>query len=1125
MPLLSKIADSRVANAWTLVVRRALAHWRLLSSVIVGVLMASAIMAGTVVYFEALRELALKNSLDRLTPSEADILIKAERGPTNTEEYFKVGNAVVREATRASWLLQDTARGGKSSTFFLARPGREGSAGNDNARSYFAFQPDLSDYVTLRPDGRMPDERPEIPPPGTPLRIEAVIPIEAADLFNLSEGDHLSAVPYWDEHVPYADVTVTGIFERNNPDDAIWHMHDTAFAASTATNFRAVPFYLSEQTYMERLGATFTRMDSTYVWLLDVDPGRLNASNADLAFFSLVLIDRRLSPVLFSFRQTTELDDAINEYDRRLFFSKVPMLIVLLLIAAVILYYVVTLSSLLVEQQRSEVALLRSRGATSAQILGVFVLEAVTIALIATAAGPILAAFVIGLLGFTPAFSDLSGGQWMSVAISPSAYGMSALGGLLSFAALMVPAVQASRIGVVGHRHAVTRPSDAPFYQRYYLDVLLLVIGILLFREMREQGSAITRDVFGAVAVDRLLLAVPALILVASGMVLLRLFPLVMNIGSRLLSPILPAGVVLGMWQMARNPTHYARLSLLLILMAGLGIFAASFGGTLDRSFVDRAYYSSGADIRLEGLLLNRRGASRPVVDGYMRLPGVESASPVYRGTGSDLSRLLGDFYTMLAVDADVFAEIGYFRDDFAGESADDMLEIITRFDRPQGLPLHDDARQLMVKVRAQRPYDSIVMTARISDANGRYFSHCLGRLDATGWIDVTADLARARSCSGGISRTSPVPPLKLASVTVHEQDGQKQLVPGSVSISDIRVRLASGDIVSLEPFDGVTDWSVLRVAPESKTDSLQSTASGPSGDRGVAVFVWTDGSALVSRGIHPGTPIESVPVLASESFLDITEHRVGEVFEVSVAGHRIKVRIVDTFDYFPTLDTLSLRQGYLVADIASLASVANLESTTSDLRPNEMWLSFSGGDGQKAQLLQQVEQDLPFSTAVVHDRQDALAQSQVDPLVRAGWRALLFVAFAAVLVLSIVGFLLHTYVSFRSRAVQFALLRTIGFSMRQLVLLVWLEQAMVIILGLALGTWMGGRLGAIIMPFLGNDDGGGQVLPPFVLEVSWPTLLLTYAAMGSVFAAIIVGVIWFIRRISLQRVLRMGEV
>ena len=850
----------------------------------------------------------------------------------------------------------------------------------------------------------------------------------------------------------------------------------------------------------------------------------VNASNAGQTIATIRFIERRLSPVLFSFRQITLLDDAIDEYDRRLFFSKVPMFIVLVLIAAVILYYVVTLSSLLVDQQSSEIGLLRSRGATSAQVLGVFVLEAGTIALTATIVGPLLAALVISILGYTPAFSDLSGGDRMSVSISKGAYGMSALGGVLSFAALMIPAVQASRIGVVGHRQNVARPSRAPFYQRYYLDVLLLIIGILLFREMREQGSAITRDVFGVAAVDRLLLAVPALILVASGMVLLRLFPLIMNIGSRLLSPVLPAGVVLGMWQMARNPTHYARLSLLLILMAGLGIFAASFGGTLDRSFVDRAKYSSGADVRLEGLVLNSQGSSRPILEGYLRLPGVESASRVYRGTGSDLSRLLGDFYTMLAIDADGFDEIGYFRGDFTDEPIDDLLESIQDFEGPQGIPLPDDARVLLVNVRADRPHDTIALTARISDANGRYFSHCLGRLNFSGWTETEADLRRPRNCFGGGSRIRPVPPLALASLTVHEQNGQKRLAPGSVSIADVRVETVGGGTALVEPFDNVSGWSVLGVAPQSKTDVLRVSSSGPNGDTGAAIFAWTDGSAVVSRGLHPGIPVAPVPVLASESFLDITEHKVSEVFQVSVAGHRVNVRVVDTFDYFPTLNTASRRQGFLVGDVSSLASVANLETTTTDFRPNEMWLSLSGNEGERARLLQQIGQDIPFSTAVVNDRREALAQSQVDPLVRAGWRALLFVAFAAVLVLSIVGFLLHAYVSFRARAVQFALLRTIGLSMRQLVILVWLEQAFVIILGLALGTWMGGRLGAIIMPFLGNDDSGAQVLPPFVLEVNWPTLLGTYAAMGSVFAVIIVGVIWFIRRISLQRVLRLGE-
>jgi len=106
----------------------------------------------------------------------------------------------------------------------------------------------------------------------------------------------------------------------------------------------------------------------------------------------------------------------------------------------------------------------------------------------------------------------------------------------------------------------------------------------------------------------------------------------------------------------------------------------------------------------------------------------------------------------------------------------------------------------------------------------------------------------------------------------------------------------------------------------------------------------------------------------------------------------------------------------------------------------------------------------------------------------------------------------------------QFALMRTMGFATRQLVALMWLEQALVIAVGMALGTWMGGRLGSTIMPFLGHDDQGSQVIPPFVIEVSWANLLVTYAAMSVIFTVIILGVILFIQRMSLSRVLRIGD-
>ena len=85
------------------------------------------------------------------------------------------------------------------------------------------------------------------------------------------------------------------------------------------------------------------------------------------------------------------------------------------------------------------------------------------------------------------------------------------------------------------------------------------------------------------------------------------------------------------------------------------------------------------------------------------------------------------------------------------------------------------------------------------------------------------------------------------------------------------------------------------------------------------------------------------------------------------------------------------------------------------------------------------------------------------------------------------------------------------------------MEQALVIAVGMALGTWMGGGLGATIMPLLGHDDKGAQVLPPFAIDVGWGNLLVTYFAMALIFTAIILGVIWFIRRMSLSNVLRLG--
>ena len=1103
-----------------MVARRSLANWRLLSSVVIGVVLASMIMAGTVIYFDSLRDLALESALSMYDPVDLDIITKTTKGPTGPQESAAVRQVMEGEfSRRLDWLIEGAVRGVRSGTFFMTPPGQEETAGNDNARSYFVFIDNVADYVELLPGGAMPADLIDVSPTGDPIEVEAVIPEEVARELGLSVGDRLSAIPHWVDETPYASVVISGLYRKTDPDHPIWRLNDEIFHTFSARSFVAVPCLVSEDTLLQGIGGAFTDMDSSYGWLLLIDHERLRAANASGARLSIAQMQIALSTTFLNYRQLTELDEALTVYDQRLLFTRLQMFVVLILIAVVVLYYVVTLSSLVAEQRKSEISLLQGRGATERQVLTVFVLEGATIATLAIVAAPFLAALAISLLGYTPAFSDLSGGSLLPVNLTRSAFIMSAIGGLLSFCALMIPAFEASRSPMSQDRQESARPSRLSFFQRYYLDVMLLALSIVLFRQLTEQGSLAATNLLGEVAVNQLLLAVPAITLVAAAMVLLRIFPVVMSLASRLLAPRLAPGLVLGLWQMARNPTHYARLALLIILMAGLGIFAASFGGTLKRSFTERVLYAAGSDIRLTNVSINTRGPTRPLTSQYEDMSEVLGAAPVLRATGSHLGTRGGDTtFEVLAVDTERFEEVAWYREDFSEDPLPDVMDRLNGHDIPLGIPLPDNARTIQVLVKADRAAPTVAIGARLRDANGRYFMYFMGFLESSNWRLMSAELFEGGSPR---FRLFPTRPFTLVSIGVTETDLERSLSPGSILIDTVRARQATGEIEVLEDFRNIEGWNALRVSRTANQDRIRASEVSARGD-GSMMFAWSSGRPFVMRGIFPGLEPGPVPVAVSSSFLRRFGHAIGDELLVAISSRRLNVRIAESVDFFPTLDSFNDR--FMIADLETVRAHANLGMARGEIVPNEMWLHTDVSGEQREEFLEDLRSGRPFQIAQAIDTVANLAVAQIDPLVLAGWRALLLIAFGAILVLSSLGFLVHAYISFRNRELQFALMRTMGFSTRQLVSLMWLEQALVIAVGMALGTLMGGRLGATIMPFLGHDDRGAQVLPPFVIEVGWQNLLVTYVAMGLIFTVIILGVIWFIQRMSLSRALRLGD-
>src|SRR5262249_46543379 len=154
----------------------------------------------------------------------------------------------------------------------------------------------------------------------------------------------------------------------------------------------------------------------------------------------------------------------------------------------------------------------------------------------------------------------------------------------------------------------------------------------------------------------------------------------------------------------------------------------------------------------------------------------------------------------------------------------------------------------------------------------------------------------------------------------------------------------------------------------------------------------------------------------------------------------------------------------------------------------------------------------------------DLRTAQQKDPLVAAGWQGILFISFAAILLLSAIGFLIYSYLTAQKRTLEFAVLRTMGFSRRQIATVVGFEQAFVIGLGMIAGPALGLRLGSLMIRYMGVTETGNQVLPPMPLHVDWLTILTAWLVLAGVFALTTGVVIALYARLALHRVLRIGE-
>lgn len=1126
-----------------LAVRRMLGNWRLLSSVVVGTLVAAAILSATAIYADAIRDLGLQHALRQQSPAALDVSILTSNVNVSATAYPRSTSrqdAAVTNALHGS--IGGVARIATSATFYPSTNGQKPDQRNEaRPRANLIVRSALQDEVTVV-QGTLPPTHGR----GASGPIPVAIGEETAKSQNLRIGSTIDLYPFWDEKAEPVHVQIVGTIRANDPAGRGWGTNGGGLDGTTrgwATYFLFIPADTLFGAVIERLPTLAADYENRYL----VRPDALNARIAIPVANGLAALPMALAATETRPSVTSALEPVLRSFDQKLFFTRIPLLVLLLQIGGIVAYYLVMVSTMLIERQAAEIATLRSRGATTGQLLAQYGVEGAILAALAALAGPPIAAIVVSSLGPTPAFRALSGGGPLAVHVGSGAYVLASVGALIAFASLMFPAWRATRVTVLEFKRSAARPRPTPVLLRYYVDVLAVAIVALAFWRLSRENSLVSPSLFGAAKVDPFLLATPAVFMVTVGVVFLRLFPLVMRGIGWIVGKTKSVAVLIGVRSLVRNPTHYARLILLLMFATGVGMFGATFSATLDRSYEDRAGYAVGADVRASGIPMPGFAGDAEFLARIERVPA-DARTALTRLDGSVTKDKRVANVEVLGIDPKTFERVAYFRGDFAD---DDLRSMLTTLDQNgatlgRGPLLPADARQLGMWVRMTDIRGRVVLGVSLRDSAGRVSNRQLGEArpgDAatSEWTFFSADLQQPRSMSGGLIRDAQAStgPFEVRGVFVQpigsiaNQRGVVQFGPALATASapppPASAALGSNgldmttaawrDAVLVQDFTQPGFEVIQGTRPVQLPDLARATTEAPPpGFASAMRYEWQD------AGISPGirglrSVVDAAP---ARVYLDATsakqlEVRPGDTVTLGAGGRSVTAAVAGVVDYFPTYKPGG-NSGLVVLNGSRLSTAVNGAIPDSALGPNEVWLATrqSGATRDALKTL------APLS---VETRDAVRAVQQDDPLIAAGWAGILAIAFGAVLLLSAIGFIVYSYLTAQQRALEFAILRTLGFSRPQIFSVVLFEHLFVIVAGMGLGTAVGLRVGRLMLAFLGVDERGGQVVPPFIQRISWTEVFVVWGILGTVFVATIAAVVALYFRLAVSRALRIGDV
>lgn len=1144
----------RLPISWTLkfAVLRLMAQWRSLLTVIIGVLLAGAIGSNIPLYTSAVSQIGMIERLEQQPDETIHITTRITHRGTESSTLATFWNTaesdvrlrvetILRDSAFPNWVNQVVSTAETAAFDYT-----------DTARLRLATASNWRDQVVLTA-GEFPGDA------TNDAHLEAVMSAVAANELGIAPDDMLTLTEAGSG--ASIRVRISGLVQAGNANSPYWiapsPLRIDRDLASLETNL------LTDRTTLEQvIRANLPEGRTRLGWKVLFDYTQLRFEDTAQV---ITVLDEFREDIrdLFETEESGSLSliyendviPVLEDYREEVARLNAPFGLLLLQIGALVLLFLVVIVALVRRGERREIAMLQSRGAYDYQIMLVRGVEALIVCALATLVAPWLARQV--LVWLVPSLVNV---ERLQLAVGLSAYlyaGIAALAALVILVMTLRPVLNLPLISAGG---SALRDDRQPWWQRYYLDVVLMGFGLLGLWRLLDSNSALVETQSGVSRADPLLLLTPALLFVAIGSLLLRLFPLSMALFTRLVTRRRGLGGVLAGWQVSREPVHYARITFLLALAIGIGWFATSFQATIVRSQSDQARYQVGADLRISEYDSQlERPATRPIAD-YRAIDGVESVTQVRRF--DDIPAAVNAFSfdpgELLAVNFESFTETAYWRDDLGTLDApyNESYPRLAIEDNAEPLPftpervrlrvlmpqpvINEDGNEI-ISTSVYRLVRGVTISLSLRDDTGDVFQLVLNQrriegdltdeerflmmepsFDGERWQEIQ-DIGNRISgwvtFSGDFTNLDYTPQgeMTLQGIDITNNsfsDG----TPTELLLDSLQLIDANGDAQTLDTLTNV-EWFLQADMEEMSIEIVETPDSAQS--ESVLVRWLTDANtATIALSRNPDLPNNRIPVLASRAFLEINNLEIGLEFPMALLQQDYTFVIIGETNFYPTL--YQEVGPFLVADFGTVQSVI-FNATGNFIQPNETWLDLAPAVSESA-IVQAIQLGSDrYRVEAVASFQEALDSYVTDPL-SLGLIGLLFLSFVVVLMLSIISLLTYAGLTAQFRRSEFGVLQALGISRIRIVLSMALEQILVTGIAVLIGAVIGIILSTQVLPTLASSITTRTITPPFVVRTETIALLQYGVVLAMVLVVVLVFTMVLIQRLSLAQAIKMGE-